>query len=290
MISVIIPTLNAERQIGPLLDALKEQSKLADEIIVVDSESDDNTLIEAKKHGASCCLSIDRNKFDHGQTRDMALRESHGDIVVFMTQDALPLNSLLIEKLVLPVETDKKVAVSTARQIPYPHASLMEKLVRTFNYPDLSCTKTKEDIPTYGIKCYFCSDVCAAYRRELYEELGGFEYPLKTNEDMFFAAKAINNGYKVAYTADAQVYHSHDFTLREQYRRNYIQGYELQRHANLLGEVSQESEGMRLVKDVSLGLLRKGRVISFIRFGIDCCARYLGNKAGRKAFMRGLSE
>ena len=135
-----------------------------------------------------------------------------------------------------------------------------------------------------GIKAFFCSDVCAAYNREIYLVLGGFDHPLKTNEDMFFAAKALRGGYRVAYSAEAKVYHSHNFTLREQYARNRIQGYEIERHWNLLGDVSKESEGMKLVKTVSGELLKQGRVFSFLHFGLDCGARFLGSRAGKKEF------
>ena len=118
----------------------------------------------------------------------------------------------------------------------------MEQLVRTFNYPAKSKVRSKDYIPEMGIKTFFASDVCSAYRRNIYEELGGFDYPIKTNEDMFYAAKVINAGYKIAYRADAEVLHSHNFTLKEQYKRNYIQGYEIERHRDILGKSSQESE------------------------------------------------
>ena len=135
-----------------------------------------------------------------------------------------------------------------------------------------------------GIKAFFCSDVCAAYNRQIYLELGGFDYPLKTNEDMFFAARAIRNGYKVAYAADALVFHSHNFTCKEQYQRNYIQGYEIERHRELIGEVSQEDEGMKLVQHVTSGLLRQGLVFDVFRFGADCFARLAGSKSGKMLY------
>ena len=82
------------------------------------------------------------------------------------------------------------------------------------------------------------------------------------------------------------VVHSHDFTLRQQYVRNYIQGYEIARHRELLGNVSASSEGMKMVKTISLKLLKKGKVASFVHFGFDCCARMLGSKVGTLAFKK----
>ena len=282
MISVIIPTLNAEKYIVKLLDHLNSQTLIPDEIIVVDSQSNDNTVSICQKYSNVKVISILRIDFDHGKTRDMALRQSKGDVVIFMTQDALPANKYMIENLLKHLKSQAKIAVVSGRQLPKEDSLLTEKLVRKFNYPSVSNIRQKADIDTYGIKTFFISDVCAAYDKEIYLKLGGFEYPLKTNEDMFYAAKAVNTGYKVGYAADAEVIHSHDLTLKEQYKRNYDSGYEIEKHRELIGNVSADFEGFRLVKYVSIGLLKKGKILSFIRFSFDCFARLLGSKSGKK--------
>ena len=87
---------------------------------------------------------------------------------------------------------------------------------------------------------------------------------------MFFAAKAVNCGYKVGYAADAEVIHSHDFTMKEQYRRNYLQGIEIEGHKEILHNESLNSSGFGLVKYVSLELLKRGKIFLFIKFGMDC--------------------
>lgn len=282
MISVIIPTLNAESFMRPLMETLRQQTLQPDEIIVVDSESTDDTVKICQGYPNVRILPVLRKDFDHGKTRDMALRESKGDIVVFMTHDARPADIYFLENLIDFLRSDKQLAVVSGRQLAREDAIIMERLVREFNYPPRSNVRSKKDIPKYGIKTYYCTDVCAAYRRDIYLELGGFDYPLKTNEDMFFAAKAVNSGYKVGYAANAMVVHSHNFTLKQQYDRNYIQGFEIEKHRELLGDVSANSEGMKMVKTVSLQLLKKGKVGSFVHFGFDCCARLLGSKAGKK--------
>ena len=283
-ISVIIPALNAEKELPELLKALSGQTLQAEEIIVTDSESADGTRQIAEAEGVRV-IPVLRKDFDHGGTRDMALRASAGDIVVFLTQDAVPADSRFLENLIRPLEQER-VAVVTGRQLPKKNATPMEKLVREFNYPADSHIRSEADVERMGIKAFFCSDVCAAYNRQVYLELGGFEHPLKTNEDMFYAAKAIRNGYRVAYEANARVLHSHNFTLKEQYRRNRIQGYEIERHRALLGNVSQAREGWKLVRYMSARLLKEGRLFSFLHFGLDCCARLLGSRAGRKEYLR----
>ena len=280
-ISVIIPTLNGAEYIVNLIDKFNSQTIRPDEIVVIDSESDDNTVELCRNYDNVRVIEILRKDFDHGGTRDMALRTCDSDFVLFTTQDAVPNNEFYIENLLKPFD-DSGVAIASGRQLARADAWPMEKLVREFNYPAVSHIRSKADLPQYGIKTYFFSDVCSAYRKDIYEQLGGFEIPVSTNEDMFFAAKAIENGYKVAYAAEAEVIHSHNFSLKEQYKRNAVIGAELEKHKELLNGVSADSEGMKLVKYVSLKLLKKGRIFQFIRFGFDCCARKLGNAVGKR--------
>lgn len=280
-ISVIIPTLNGAEYIVNLIDKFNSQTIRPDEIVVIDSESDDNTVELCRNYDNVRVIEILRKDFDHGGTRDMALRTCDSDFVLFTTQDAVPNNEFYIENLLKPFD-DSGVAIASGRQLARADAWPMEKLVREFNYPAVSHIRSKADLPQYGIKTYFFSDVCSAYRKDIYEQLGGFEIPVSTNEDMFFAAKAIENGYKVAYAAEAEVIHSHNFSLKEQYKRNAVIGAELEKHKELLNGVSADSEGMKLVKYVSLKLLKKVRIFQFIRFGFDCCARKLGNAVGKR--------
>ena len=284
-VSVIIPTLNAAKTLTELLSALMNQDYPIEDILVVDSSSDDETVSICLEYEGVHVISIPQETFDHGRTRDMALRRSESDLVVFLTQDAVPTDDTFVSKLIAPL-SDCSIAVSVGRQLPNPDATRTEALVRNYNYPTVSSIRSAEDIPRLGIKAFFSSDSCAAYRRDIYLRLGGFDFPVKSNEDMLFAARALRNGYRVAYAADASVYHSHDFSLREQYARNYLQGYEIERHKALLGEVSLNSEGMQLVKTVSKGLLKEKKVGALLCFGLDCAARWLGNRNGKRAYRR----
>ena len=284
-VSVLVPTLNAEKKIRQLLSALLGQDFPIEEILVVDSSSDDKTVDICEEYSEVHVIRIPREEFDHGKTRDMAARKSKSEIVVFLTQDSIPSDEGFIGKLISPLK-NPDIAVSVGRQLPNQDALEMEALVRHFNYPSESNIRSANDIPRMGIKAFFCSNACAAYRKDVYLALGGFEYPLKSNEDMLFAAKALQNGYRIAYTADACVYHSHNLSLREQYKRNYLQGYEIERHWTLLSSASLGKEGIQLVKTVSTGLLKGRHVGALFYFGMDCFARWLGNRNGKAAYRK----
>lgn len=281
-ISVIIPTLNAEREIEDLLVALEHQSMRPMEILVVDSTSDDDTARVVQMHGDIRLLQIERRDFNHGATRDMALRETTGDFVCFLTQDALPASDEYLERLVAPMVGDPSIALVSGRQLPKEGTRRFEQLVRSFNYPDLPSVRSINDLEKFGIKTFFASDTCSAYRRTSYLDCGGFEN-VNTNEDMLMAARFVASGLKVAYEPTAEVYHSHNLTPSQQFARNRAVGVFLESHSDDLLHASEIGEGGRLVKAVSSQLIREGNLAELVAFGIDCCARLLGNRAGRRA-------
>jgi len=280
-ISIIIPTLNAGEQLKKLLEMLNKQTLQPAEILVVDSQSADQTREIAAAGGAQVSI-VERKTFDHGGTRDAALRRAAGDIVVFMTQDALPVNEHMLANLIAPL-ADPRVAASVGRQIAYPDARPFEKLVRAHNYPDEELIWGMEDVARLGVRSFRVSDVCAAYRKSAYLESGGFDHPILTNEDMLMAEKLLRHGYKLAYTAAASVYHSHEFTLKQEYRRNYIIGRTMKRYEARFHYISEMGAGTKLAKNVLMELMRNGQIVECVCFAMNCAARLLGNRLGRRA-------
>lgn len=281
-LSVVIPTLNAAGEIDELLTLIEAQTFKPFDILVVDSSSEDCTVDKVAKHPRVNFVRIERKEFNHGSTRDMALRRTAGDFVCFLTQDAVPVSSRYLETLVEPLLADSSVALVSGRQLPKANARRFEQLVRDFNYPATPSVRSKGDLRKYGIKTFFASDTCSVYRRTAYLECGGFDN-VNTNEDMLMAAKFIASGMKVAYEPRAEVYHSHNLTPSQQFARNRAVGFFLETHADDLMHASEIGEGGRLVKAVSSQLLREGNLVELIAFGVDCCARLLGNRAGRRA-------
>ena len=278
-VSLIIPTFNAGALLPPLIEALRGQTLPPDELLIVDSSSKDGTADTARALGCRVEV-IPRADFDHGGTRDAALRSTRGDIVVFMTQDALPVSRTSLEQLLAPL-ADARVAAVSGRQIARPDARPYERLVRAYNYPAQSRVWTKDDLSALGVRAYLISDVFAAYRREAYLAVGGFEHPLETNEDMLIAQRLLAQGYTLAYSGEACVYHSHAFTWRQQFSRNRAVGRFMERYRDRF-PCSELGAGMTLARNVLCALLREGRPLECAAFAIDCSARLLGNRAGRR--------
>ncbi len=277
----MIPTLNAASSLSRLLDALSSQSTPPSRILVVDSQSDDGTVQIVKSSGKADLIQINRRDFDHGGTRAMAFQACDTPVVVFVTQDALPIKSDCMEKLLQPF-SDERVAAVCARQVAYAEHGAAEKAFRAFRYPNQSVQWSKADTERLGIRAYLLSDVCAAYRRSAYEAVGGFAHPLRTNEDMLIAADFLDAGYDLAYQADAAVWHSHHMSLRQEYRRNRLIGQFLAQYGQRFGSSGEMGEGLKLVKYVTAQVIKEKKPGQLISFWFSCAARLLGNRAGKR--------
>jgi rhamnosyltransferase len=248
LISIIIPTYNASRYLPLQLKALVRQTLKDSEILIVDSSSSDNTLEIAKSYGART-LVIAKAEFDHGGTRTLAGRHTHGDVLVYLTQDALPQNEHAIENLVNPLQQDQSLGAVFGRQIPHPNATPFAKHLRFFNYPDRSYTRAVADKALYGVKTAFCSNSFAAYRRSALENVGWFQDKLLMGEDLHVCARMLMKSYRVGYVADAVVYHSHNYTLAQEFKRYFDLGGFFEKERWLLDEFGKpEGEGIKFVR------------------------------------------
>ena len=283
-IDVIIPTYKPQNGFIELLRMLERQTVKPERIIVI------NTDEACFKDFEACCddgeilsrielTHIKKEEFDHGRTRNMAMKMSDADICIMMTMDALPKDEYLIENIVKPLE-DETVAASYARQLAYENSSVTEKLTRQFNYPEESIIKSAKDIESMQIKAFFCSNVCCAYNMHIFNELGGFIDKTIFNEDMIYAAKAVRAGYRIAYSADACVYHSHEYSGIEQFKRNFDNGVSHAQNPDVFEGIGQDEEGKRMVKSVLSKLFRSGHPFKAVGYIFNCGCKYMGFKLG----------
>ena len=159
---------------------------------------------------------------------------------------------------------------------------MIEHYTREFNYPAKSYVKSKKDLETMGIKTYFCSNVCAMYRKDVYEKMGGFVLHTIFNEDMIMASKVIQAGYKIAYVAEAMVIHAHKYTYRQQFTRNFDLAVSQRQYHEIFDAVKSESEGMRLVKNTMKYLFRHGKWYLVPDLIFQSGFKFLGYRFGKK--------
>lgn len=279
MVSVIIPTLNAGKQIGGLLHSLKSQT-IPCEVTVIDSSSEDNTVAIAGSYGARTMVT-DKNHFDHGGTRTAAGKSSNSWIVIYLTQDALPADNETIENLIRPFE-DNTVGAVYGRQLANPDANPFAAHLRLFNYPDASYVRSLSDRKRCKIKTPFLSNSCTAYRRSALEETGWFREKLILGEDTYAGARLLLAGYKIAYAAGAMVYHSHNYSAREEFSRYFDIGVFHSSEAWILSEFGGAGgEGISYVKSAAGYLINKGRYLLLPELAVRTGLKFAGYNLGR---------
>lgn len=279
-IDVIIPTYRPGKEFRLLLERLKQQSVPVRRVVIINTEKKFWDSRWEQEFPFTEVHHIKKEEFDHGGTRRKAAELTDAEVMVFMTQDALPADRDLIRNLTSPLK-EPATAAAYARQLPNASCSLVERYTRSFNYPDKSSVKSREDLPVYGIKTFFCSNVCAAYRKDVYESLGGFTGHTIFNEDMIYASAVIQHGYRIAYAADAKVIHSHNYTCMQQFRRNFDLGVSQAEYPEVFQTASSESEGIRLVKKTFRYLCVNGRRRLIPGFVLQSGFKYAGYLAGK---------
>lgn len=290
---VVIPVYRPGEKFELLLERLLGQSVPVRRIILINTDEklwdQEHFAALEKQWGLSpeeaekkfSLTHIAPEKFDHGGTRSLGMRMSDADMVVMMTQDAVPRDRFLIAQLHAALWQSEDIAVAYGRQLPARDCNLMERYSRQFNYPETGRVKSLADLPQLGIKTYFCSDVCAAYRRDIWERVGGFITKTIFNEDMIFAASAMKAGYRVAYAAQAQVIHSHNYTVLQQLRRSFDLAVSQADHPEVFADVPAEGEGIRMVKSTARWLLSQGHPELVPVLAVQSAARYLGYRLGK---------
>lgn len=253
----IIPTYNGATTLAALLGSLIAQNMKFD-ILAIDSSSSDGTKKILEKFSVET-MTIAKEEFNHGGTRQLAVRKYRDyDAYIFLTQDAILARNDAIHEILAPFE-DETVGAVCGRQLPHREASWLAQHARMFNYPSRSSKRGKADIRTLGIKTAFLSNSFAAYRREALVKIGGFPDDIIFGEDMYVAAKMILTDWSVVYSATAEVYHSHNYSMREEFSRYFDMGVFHSREEWLLREFrSPNSEGFAYVRSelAFLGLKR----------------------------------
>ena len=285
-VDVIIPTYKPDISLLNLIDDLEKQALRPDHIIIMNTEKrywdkliDSTKEDPQEKYDNVIVKHVTKAEFDHGETRNQGVALSDAEYFLMMTQDAFPRDKMLISNLLKSF--DKDVAAAYARQYPKSDCNLAERYSRKFNYPNEPMKKTQADVDKLGIKTYFCSNVCAMYRRDVYNVIGGFTHKTIFNEDMVFAGNACQRGYAIMYVPEAGVIHSHNYSFMQQFHRNFDLGVSQTDHPEIFGKIKSETEGKKMVKQTINHFRHIGKAYLIPSYIIMCGFRFVGYKLGR---------
>ncbi len=279
-VGVIVPTYNAASDWQAFSDSLSRQGIPPEQILIIDSSSNDSTRELARKSGYRV-VCIPKEEFGHGSTRQLACGYfPQAELLVFLTQDAV-LDQPTSLQLLCEALDDPSVGAAFGRQLPRREANAIERHARLFNYPMVSQVKTFESRRELGIKAAFNSNSFAVYRRVALEQAGGFPSHVILGEDTYVAAKLLMSGWKIAYVADALAIHSHGLSLWQEFQRYFDTGVLHHREIWLLETFGRAgNEGLRFVNS-EFKYLRSSRAwhlmpLAVLRTGTKLLAYRLG--------------
>lgn len=194
------------------------------ELLMIDSGSNDNTLEYAKQYPQIRVHSIPSSEFGHGRTRNLGASLTTRPIIVYLVQDASPTTPDFLERLATPL-VEEGFAGVFGRQLPRPWTNRIERMFLNRTYPD------RREVRAYlagrlGIKNIFFSNVCSAIRREVWERIP-FDESIIMSEDQLWAKQVVLAGERILYEPRAAVFHSHNYRLKEVFKRNFDSGLSL---------------------------------------------------------------
>lgn len=277
-VDIICPLYKAENYIENLHKSLLKQKDVnVNNIRYVVTKSNDKT-IDILEDMKVLYREIEPKDFSHSLTREEELRKSNADIVVFITQDVIIKSDLWLYNLVQPIINGECVA-SYSRQIAKDNG--IEKYTRELNYPTKSKIFSKKDVEKLGIKAFFSSDASSAIKRDVFLKLNGYDNKnIPTSEDMYITYKLIMNGYKVKYCADSVIYHSHDYGVKENYKKYYDIGMFFKQNS-YLNQYNVNKSGGNMAIYVLKRALQEKNIKVIVKFLPNMASRFIGMKMGK---------
>lgn len=203
-ISIFIRARNEAESLERTLLTIRRQSRLPDEVVLLDNESDDETGLVAKRFGASV-QSIQREEFTYGRALNRALQHTSGDVIVYLSAHSPAVNEQWLGNLVEPIEREG-VDATFGRQVPEPDVNYLEEwfLYRTFP------SRPNRLKAMMSLQKVTFSNANAAVQRHLIEK-HPFREDLAFAEDIEWAQRVGEKGYRMSYRPEASVFHSHRF-------------------------------------------------------------------------------
>ncbi len=226
-ISILLLTKDGCGDLERLLPALFDQDfDRSFEVIAVDSGSTDGTLDLLRSFPVRV-EQIPAEDFHHARTRNLAASLSLGQIIVFLSQDAVPASRTWLKTLIASFD-DERVGAAYGRQFPHSDSSSERQDALDTIYGETRLVKDPTHRNGLGYRFYHFSDVNAAIRRSVWEALP-FPEDLKVFEDLGIAKLILDSGWKIVYEPEAPVYHSHVHTTVGLFKRYFDIGYTLKR-------------------------------------------------------------
>ncbi len=239
-VSIVLLVYNGETYLEEVLASVfNQKTDFRFEVIVIDSGSTDRSLEIIGRYPVRLHRIL-KSEFGHGRTRNLGARLGAGKYVVFLTQDATPASESWLDNLVRVLAEDDRVIGSYSRQLPRPDCNPIEMRDIIQGAPPVSIVKSVNFMDEFQKKVYedhyqqfiLFSDVSSCVRKDAFERMP-FDENILMVEDQQWCKNAIEAGYRVVYEASSAVYHSHNHSLRNAYKRHFDYGASFKKFTNM---------------------------------------------------------
>lgn len=243
-----------------------------------DKEVDEKIKVFLKEHNI-IYFEVTKDEFSHSLTREKAIRDyCKSDVVVLCSQDVIFFEEHALSRISEAINDE--VVYAYGKQICTKKT--IERYIREKNYPKESQIISSDDIEKLQLMAFFASDAFSALNRKVFIKINGYQgYNVMMAEDMLYSKFVLDAGYKKAYVAEAEVEHSHKFTLKQLYNRYYETG-KFHKEVNLFNQYKAEDSGLKLAMYVLGQALKHFNIPVLFRWLPDMSARYLGMRKGKK--------
>jgi len=208
--SIVIRAYNEEKHIGRLLEGVRQQTIKDVEIILVDSGSTDETVSVAESLGARI-VRIPSTEFTFGRSLNLGFQSATRELIVIASAHVYPVYPDWLASLLYPFQNEN-VALAYGKQRGPEMAQFSEKQIYYQWYPDVSKPRQAT---------VFCNNANAAIRKSLWQQ-NPYDETLTGLEDLAWGKWAKEQGYDIAYVAEAEIIHVHNETpdgVFNRYRR-----------------------------------------------------------------------
>ncbi len=284
--SIVILTKNGGANFPLLLERIyNQQFDGACEVIVIDSGSTDGTLEVTRKYPV-ILREITPDEFHHSRTRNLGAGMSQGKFVVYISQDALPLDNSWLQKLIAGF-CGPDVAMVVGRQVPWESTKPPEKFFYHYNFPEFKLV-VQSDSAGYYHDNVFISDVNSAYRREILLKYQ-FAENMVMAEDKELAARLIKKGFTIYYEPAAAVCHAHDYGLKELFDKHLDFGLAIRQGASKLPKTDDKpGSGVPGYLWAEYKFLKANHYGKWLLYALGYeTARYAGLFMGKTGLMKG---
>lgn len=280
-IILCIPTYNPGNEFAEVLKLINNDSSLLTDKVIIDSGSTDGTLNLAYSAGFKI-IEISKEQFGHAKTRTfVANKYSNYDYIIFLTQDVFIQDNSLTE-LVKFITANKDIGVAYGKQeVDIVKGNIFEHFDRSFNYPDENLLKNNLNSKEYGVKTVFNSNAFSIYNMSILKDVNFFGTEAPFSEDTLVAYKIVNKGYSIGYCSEAVVYHTHKYSLKNQYLRYKSAGEFHKLFPEIQNQYGKnESEGFKLIINEFRYLFKEKKLFLSPYTILRNAAKYLGYKTG----------